>query len=48
MMLAFVVNIIVQLTKEIVPLPTKLWCIIVSVVVDIAALLGDHMPGELK
>ena len=36
--LAFVVNIIVQLTKEIVPLPTKLWCIIVAIAVDLSAL----------
>lgn len=33
--LAFIVNIIVQLTKELVPMPTKLWTIIVSIVVTV-------------
>lgn len=34
--ISFVVNIIVQLTKEYIPLPTKLWVVIVSVFVDIS------------
>jgi len=37
--LAFVVNIIVELTKEIILLPTKLWCIIVAISVNMSALL---------
>lgn len=36
--ISFLVNIIVQLTKEYIPFPTKLWCIIVSVVVTMAAV----------
>ena len=39
MVVAFVVNIIVQLTKGFIPLPTKLWCILVSVAITLAALL---------
>ena len=35
---AFLVNIIVQLTKEFIPLPTKLWCIFVAFTVDLVAL----------
>ena len=35
---AFLVNIIVQLTKEYIPLPTKLWCILIAVSVVIALL----------
>jgi len=38
MVLAFGVNIIVQLTKELIPIPTKLWCILVSVTVTLTAL----------
>ena len=38
MVVAFVVNIIVQLTKGIVPIPTKLWVIIVSAVVTMASV----------
>lgn len=39
MVVAFVVNIIVQLTKEFIPLPTKLWVILVSATVTIALLM---------
>lgn len=35
MFLSFLVNIIVQMTKGVIPLPTKLWCIIVSFIVDV-------------
>ncbi len=38
MMLSFIVNIIVQLTKEIISLPTKLWCIIVAMSVNLSVL----------
>jgi len=38
MAVAFLVNIIVQLTKGFIPVPTKLWCIIVSIVVMMAVL----------
>jgi len=40
MALSFVVNIIVQLTKGVVPLPTKLWCVLVAVTVDLGVLFG--------
>ena len=36
--LSFIVNIIVQLTKDFIPLPTKLWCIIVSMILMISAV----------
>ena len=40
---AFIVNIIVQLTKGYIKLPTKLWCIAVAIMVDISLLLiGSH------
>ena len=35
--LAFVVNIIVQITKELIPMPTKAWAIIVSFIVTISS-----------
>ena len=38
MALSFVVNIIVQLTKGAVPLPTKLWCVLVAITVDMGVL----------
>lgn len=38
--MAFIVNIIVQITKGFIPIPTKLWCIIVSVSVMSLALLS--------
>ena len=38
MAIAFLVNIIVQLTKGFIPLPTKLWCILVAVTVVLAVL----------
>ena len=40
MVIAFAVNIIVQLTKEIIPLPTKLWVILVSATVILALLFA--------
>ena len=40
MVVAFVVNIIVQLTKGIVPIPTKLWVIIVSASVTMITLFA--------
>lgn len=40
MAMAFLVNIIVQMTKAYIPLPTKLWCIIVSVSVVVAVLFA--------
>ncbi len=46
--LSFLVNIIVQLTKEIVPLPTKLWCIIVAMAVDISALCVGDALGKTR
>ena len=46
MALAFLVNIIVQLTKGIIPCPTKLWCILVSIAVMMGTLyaaISFHM-----
>ena len=44
MAIAFVVNIIVQMTKEFIPIPTKLWCIIISFIVTLLALIiGSNM-----
>lgn len=40
MAVAFLVNIIVQMTKSYIPLPTKLWCILVSVSVVVAVLFA--------
>jgi hypothetical protein len=48
MVLAFVVNIIVQMTKGFIPLPTKLWCIIVSAAVNIFALIGASSKGKIE
>ena len=48
MALSFVVNIIVQLTKGVVPLPTKLWCVLVAVTVDIATLFGITGLGFIE
>lgn len=47
MVLAFAVNIIVQMTKGFIPLPTKLWCIIVSGVIDVIALFGASEGGKI-
>ena len=46
MAIAFLVNIVVQLTKGIIPVPTKLWCIIVSVFV-MATLLFVAVSMQL-
>ena len=43
--LAFLVNIIVQLTKSFVPLPTKLWCILIAVTVNLCALTFCSASG---
>ncbi len=48
MALAFVVNIIVQMTKGFIPLPTKLWCVLVAITVDMGALFGVASFGILK
>ena len=48
MALSFVVNIIVQLTKGVVPLPTKLWCVLVAVTVDLGVLFGVATLGIFK
>lgn len=48
MVLAFVVNIIVQITKEFIPLPTKLWCILVSATVIIGAMLAVVTLGYIN
>lgn len=45
---SFLVNVIVQLTKSHIPLPTKLWCIIVSVFVDMAVLWAGAELGFFK
>ena len=48
MVLAFTVNIIVQTTKEFIPLPTKLWCIIVSAALIIGCVLSLMAAGYIK
>ncbi|MBR3933734.1 MAG: hypothetical protein IKJ68_07505 [Clostridia bacterium] len=48
MALSFVVNIVVQLTKGTVPLPTKLWCVLVAVTIDLGVLFGASALGILK
>jgi multidrug transporter EmrE-like cation transporter len=48
MALSFVVNIAVQLTKGIVPIPTKLWCVIVAVAVNVGVLLSVSALGVIK
>ena len=45
---AFLVNITVQLTKGYIPLPTKLWCIIVSIIVDMGVLWVGADYGIFK
>ena len=46
--LAFAVNIIVQLTKSFGPLPTKLWCILVAITVNLSALTFCSVSGIAK
>ena len=48
MALSFIVNIVVQLTKGTVPLPTKLWCVLVAATVDLGVLFGASALGILK
>lgn len=48
MVLAFAVNIIVQITKEFIPLPTKLWCIIVATAVVIGGMLALVSARQLE
>ncbi len=38
LVIAFGINIIVQMTKTYVPMPTKLWCIVVSLIVNFLIL----------
>ncbi len=45
---AFAVNIIVQLTKEFIPLPTKLWCILVAITVNLSVLTFCSVSGIAK
>lgn len=45
---AFLVNITVQMTKHYIPLPTKLWCIIVSIIVDMGILWAGADYGIFK
>ena len=48
MVLAFTVNIIVQITKEYILIPTKLWCIIVSAALIIGCILALMAIGYIK
>lgn len=48
MVMAFAVNIIVQITKEFIPVPTKLWCILVSASVVIGAMFAAVTLGFLS
>ncbi len=45
---AFLVNITVQMTKPYIPLPTKLWCIIVSIIVDMGILWAGADYGIFR
>lgn len=47
MVIAFAVNIIVQLTKGFIKLPTKLWCIFVSAGVMCAVMLSGVSIGVI-
>lgn len=46
--ISFVVNIIVQLTKGFIRIPTKLWAIIVSVLVMISSVYTGSLCGFFK
>ncbi|MBE7049159.1 MAG: hypothetical protein E7394_00120 [Ruminococcaceae bacterium] len=48
MILAFSVNIIVQVTKDFILLPTKLWCIVVSASLIIGCVLSVMAIGYIK
>lgn len=48
LILAFAVNIIVQMTKSYIPLPTKLWCVLVAMTVNLGALFGAVSLGTLE
>ncbi|MBQ4630200.1 MAG: hypothetical protein IJB70_04350 [Clostridia bacterium] len=48
MLVAFVVNIIVQMTKGFIPLPTKLWCILVSATIMLLMLFVASVNGYVK
>ncbi|MBR5506881.1 MAG: hypothetical protein IKV88_02410 [Clostridia bacterium] len=48
MVLAFTVNIIVQVTKDFILLPTKLWCIVVSASLIIGCVLSVMAIGYIK
>ena len=46
--LAFAVNITVQILKEFFPIPTKLLCLIVAVGMNLIALFGMSADGYVK
>lgn len=48
LILSFAVNIIVQMTKTYIPLPTKLWCVLVAMSVNLGSLFGAVSFGTLK
>ena len=45
---AFLTNIIVQLTKGIIPIPTKLWCIMVSVCICLCSYFSSFANGKCE
>lgn len=45
--LAFAVNLTVQLTKDIIPLPTKLWTLIVSAVLCVATFFMQAQQPDI-
>ena len=47
MILSFAVNIVVQITKGFIPIPTKLWCIIVAIVINVGCLVGLASAGKI-
>ena len=48
MLISFAVNIIVQLTKGFMPIPTKLWAITVSMLVMMAAVYIGASCGAVR
>ena len=45
---AFSVNVIVQMTKAYIPIPTKLWCMAVSILINMGILWACADMGILK
>ena len=48
MTIAFIVNIIVQVTKNLIPLPSQLWTITVSVFVTVVSVFAASVRGLME